>query len=460
MSNKISRKKLKGSIIDWLSHLLSERFDLDIKLTNNQTDRISLTIADQSGSIIFPLLSDCFFNTETLEIPCTRWSCEEEGWDSVLESPLFVLGVTTISANLIVREGESHIIHYDLLGLFYWVLSRYEEVVATDSDFDSYGRFPASSSHAFKHGYLERPIVDEWMHILGQLIEKQWPIIKIKEHSFAIKLSHDVDSPSRYGFASIKALTKIVAIDILHNHRINSLWQAPWIRLNTRTSLNSIDPHNTFDWIMDESEQHGLTSAFYFICGRTDASKDADYDLSHPAIRDLIKRIYTRGHEIGLHPSYNSFQSPKIIVEEADKLRHLCREEELDCNKMGGRMHFLRWEQPTTLYGWEEANMQYDSTFSYADKPGFRCGTCHEYPAFDPVEGKMLKLRIRPLIAMECTIIADRFMGLGYTDEALDMFLGLKETCRKVKGNFTLLWHNSHFSNKLDKDIYISILNY
>lgn len=64
----------------------------------------------------------------------------------------------------------------------------------------------------------------------------------------------------------------------------------------------------------------------------------------------------------------------------------------------------------------------------------------------------------RPLIAMECTIIADRYMGLGYGAEAENKFAGLKDTCRRVSGCFTLLWHNSHFSNQADFKMYQKVI--
>jgi len=50
-----------------------------------------------------------------------------------------------------------------------------------------------------------------------------------------------------------------------------------------------------------------------------------------------------------------------------------------------GRMHFLRWQSPTSAHGREQAGIHYVSTLSYADRPGFRCGTCHLYQMFDPV---------------------------------------------------------------------------
>lgn len=103
--------------------------------------------------------------------------------------------------------------------------------------------------------------------------------------------------------------------------------------------------------------------------------------------------------------------------------------------------------------------MTYDSTLSYADLPGFRCGTCFEYPAFNTVTQQTLQIRIRPLIAMECTVIAERYMGLGYTDAAVAQFELLKDACRKVGVCFTLLWHNSHFTSTKDQDLYKRIFN-
>lgn len=98
--------------------------------------------------------------------------------------------------------------------------------------------------------------------------------------------------------------------------------------------------------------------------------------------------------------------------------------------------------------------MSYDSTLGYADRPGFRCGTCFEYTAFDVVSDQPLSLRIRPLIAMDCTVIAERYLGLGSTEAAYEKFNELKNSCRKVGGGFTLLWHNSFFCTVNDFKTY------
>lgn len=209
---------------------------------------------------------------------------------------------------------------------------------------------------------------------------------------------------------------------------------------------------------MDLSEANNITSAFYFICGRT-SNRGADYEPEHPAIRQLMRRIHLRGHEIGLQPIYGTYQAPELIFQEADRLRQIMLEEGIQQQEIGGRMHYLRWEHPTTMQAWDDAGLHYDTTLGYADRPGFRCGTCYEYTAFNRLNQQLLQLRIRPLVAMECTVMDSCYLGLGATDAAQNKLLQLKQTCQKVDGCFTLLWHNSYFNQpKAHNKIYQSCI--
>ena len=300
----------------------------------------------------------------------------------------------------------------------------------------------ATASHAFQHGYLERPIVDEWIGILRQVISRLWPRLLLVQSQFQVVVSHDVDTPSAYAFGRKRSLARRMAGDLLKRRDLAKAVSAPWIRLKSKQHLQPRDPFNTFDWLTDTSEAAGIRSSFYFICGRTNPSLDAQYEPEHPAIRHLMRRIHERGHEIGLHPSYDTCAHPERIAREGQRLQRICKEEGIEQSQWGGRMHFLRWQWPTTAHGWELAGFHYDSTLSYADRPGFRCGTCHSYPMFDPAAQRPLRLIQRPLIAMECSVIAHPYLGLGYGPAALALFQRLKQRCKMVQGTFTLLWHN------------------
>jgi hypothetical protein len=439
----------------WLSTVFAERLDAALQL-RLRDGIVHLTMAGHTGSISFAQQADTFSRADS-SLAMSWWNGAAEGWTAPLQRPLPAPGATALPSPLVRQADDGHVVGYDIPGLAYWMLSRQEEVGRLD--LDNHGRFPATASHAHQHGYLERPVVDEWLDVLGQVMERQWPGFAMRKPEPAVVVSHDVDSASRYGFGGTGSLLRAMAGDVLKRRRPLDALRGLAMRAGSTRELHRSDPLNCFDWIMDESEKRGLVSAFYFICGRTDASRDALYDPEHPAIRSLLRRIHSRGHEIGLHPSYNSYRNPQVIADEANRLRRVCAEEGISQADWGGRMHFLRWETPTTMRAWADAGMRYDSSLSYADLPGFRCGTCFEYPAFDAVAGEPLKLRIRPLIAMECTVMADRYLGLGNGPDALARFVSLKQACVSVGGSFTTLWHNTVFESQDTRKLYQALLD-
>lgn len=442
------------AVLRWMEKVLRERFGYGFKL-EKAGEYVLLSAPGRTGVIECSCYSS-WTEVHASELPCSDWGCESATWGTVLDQQLPAPGVAALPSPLIYPVASGYRVAYDIFGLTYWMLARCEEV--GEGPRDRYERFPSQASHAYRHGYLQRPIVDEWLHILRQVIERQWPELDLKPACFSMRVSHDVDEPSRYAFKSWRRLLRVVAIDVLRQRDWLAPLQALRVRLFGRKMLAKADPANTFAWLMDLSERHGLKSAFYFICGRTQPAMDADYELEWPALRQLLREIHDRGHEIGIHPSFETYRQAELIEAEVQRLKTVCTEEGVQQAEWGGRMHYLRWAHPLTMRAWEQAGMTYDSTLGYADMPGFRCGTCHEYPAFDPVEGRQLNLRIRPLIAMEVTVMSPTYMGLGQGAEAVAQFEALIRACRAVGGCFTLLWHNSNLSTPAERALYERVL--
>ena len=170
-----------------------------------------------------------------------------------------------------------------------------------------------------------------------------------------------------------------------------------------------------------------------------------------------MREIHNRGHEIGLHPSYETYQNLQQTKAEFRKLLRVCNEEGIQQNHWGGRQHFLRWQVPITWRNWNEAGLNYDSTLSYADHAGFRCGICYEFQVFDLEKREILPLYERPLIVMEGSVLGEQYMNLN-DQEALSYMLKLKKRCQQFQGDFTLLWHNSSFTEPQYWDIYSLII--
>jgi hypothetical protein len=336
------------------------------------------------------------------------------------------------------------------------MLTRLEETLP--APLDEHDRFPARSSVAHKQGFLDRPLIDEYTEIFWAAIKKIWPGLKRSRKQFRVDPSHDVDSPSYYAFRPWRKVLRRAAGDLVKRGQFYVAAKDLFIKIRSATRLHPADPYNTFSWIMDTSEQADLTSTFYFMSGQTNPQFDGDYDLAHPAIRQLIREVRDRGHRVGLHPSYECYRRSDSMLTEANRLREMCIEEQFSVTGLPARMHYLRWETPTTAAKLERAGVTRDCTLTFADHAGFRCGTCHDYQAFDPVRRRSMKIRIQPLIAMETTVLDNRYMGHGVSADAADQFLSLKAACRTVDGVFTLLWHNTQLTSAAQRALYTAVI--
>ena len=93
--------------------------------------------------------------------------------------------------------------------------------------------------------------------------------------------------------------------------------------------------------------------------------------------------------------------------------------------------------------------MQSDSTMGYSEVPGFRCGTCYDFPVFNILTRKRLKLREMPLLLMERSLT--HYMSLE-PDIAKAEAEKIFREVEKYRGNFVFLWHNSTlFSEEFKK---------
>lgn len=371
------------------------------------------------------------------------------------EIPILCDRDAPIPKRLVTVEENTVCIHFDLLGSAFYLLTRTEEYLS--QILDEHDRFPAWASHALTHNYLHRPVVDEYVEILWHCIKRLWPGAERKEETFRTMVTHDVDAPFEYLFRPTWKMVRSFGADILRRHDPRRAFSRTirWFDVKYLGNWQR-DPYYTFETVMDISESHSLKSAFYFFAGGA-SSLDGDYDLTHPRIAALMKSIYERGHEIGYHGSYTTYRDPEKTRREVQSLKEATLRLGMSQTTWGGRQHYLRWNTPITWRNYAEAGLDYDTSLSYADHAGFRCGTCHPFPVFDVEQNKTLDLVEYPLIVMECSVLDDRYMNLPH-DEALEYNLKLKQTCRKYAGCFNLLWHNSRFVDPWEVELYMRIL--
>lgn len=331
----------------------------------------------------------------------------------------------------------------DIFGTVFFFLSRYEEYV-TDVR-DEINRFPAAASIAGKAKIIHRPIVDEYVWLLRHALGKKFPGMRLEESKYQFFLSHDVDVPHSGLSSKSWALTRTLILGGSIRKTADAV--ASYV-------IPRYDPVFCFDWMMSLSEKYGQRASFYFIVDGTADPLNISYGLETPVMRQLLRTIDVRGHEIGLHGSYNSYTDARMLADEKLKL-----ESYVGKQVSGGRQHYLRFEVSATWRAWEAAGFSFDSTLGFAEIAGFRSGTAKEYPVFDLRASEALNLRERPLICMEHTLLHPDYQGLNMA-QSYEYATNLIDKVRQFGGNFTLLWHNHNLTTGSQRELFSQIVKY
>lgn len=322
----------------------------------------------------------------------------------------------------------------DIFSSSFFMLTRWEEYVNTKKD--KHHRFSSEESIAFKYGFTDRPVVNEYLELLKSLLKSLNIEQKFKKHHFEMMLSHDVDVIQR--FSTFKSGLGELIRDLTVRKNPKLFLGNCILKLKSFLPFYK-DPYDTFDFLMNVSEDAGVKSYFFFMAeGMTDF--DNRYKSDSEEILTIVEKIKKRKHHIGIHPTYNAYNNVKQFKKEKEELMH-----SFDVDTISfGRQHFLRFEVPTTWQIWEDNNMLWDSTLSYADKEGFRCGVCYEYSVFNILTRQKLQLKEKPLVVMEGSFAT--YQGNISKQEMISKINVLKDKVKKYNGTFVLLWHNSSFN--------------
>jgi len=390
-----------------------------LPLTSNAVAWVTRELARRVGGRPAPLRYE---SVESATEPCVVVPpTRESDWDTVLRR--------AATARCEVR-GRALVLDADVVAATYFLLTRLEETDA--SKFDEHGRYPATASAAFRLGLLDRPLVDEWALAIRDGLRRLVPDWTPDVPRFRVKLTHDVDSLR--AFQGVGAGLRTVVGDLVERRDVGRA-----IHDAVETFRQVAAPETSPNWrgaleLARLSRIHGLRSAFYFTAAGPVAG-DADYDLGAPDVRELIEELRVLEVEFGIRPGHATLGDPARLAAEKARLDAALGE-----TRYGGRQSRLRFRVPDTWRHWAQTGLAYDSTLGFADREGFRCGTCHPFRPFDVESDREVDLVEIPLIATDETLRLRRGLSPEATESRL---VELAETCRRVGGTFTLLWRNS-----------------
>jgi hypothetical protein len=310
---------------------------------------------------------------------------------------------------------------YDIFSCVFYMLTRWEEMVIKERD--SLDRFPAQSSLAFKNGFLQRPVVNEWIAMLQKMLLHLFPSLTFKpSQSFHINFTHDID------FLNSPVSLREFAKDVLKRRSIAAFYR------RFTYLMKGENPYDLFDYFMNISERNSSLSRFYFMTGHNLIGRDGENYNSTPFYQKTLRHIKERGHVIGFHPSLLTYKDPIRFSREKAQL-----EADTGQSIIEGRQHALRFEMPSTWQMWDHNGLLIDSTMGYSAHEGFRCGTGNLFTVFDVINRKPLRLKEMPLVIMDTTLHVNRKLSI---EQSAEIITGYINKGRKYNMPITLLFHN------------------
>lgn len=319
---------------------------------------------------------------------------------------------------IIHKRQDNLFCDFDIVASTFFMLSRWEERHILRDEHD---RPKASDSLLGKSELLLVPIVNEYIDILEALVfESGWRQER-KKNIFQICPTHDIDH-LYLSNATLDLVRKIAFSTVKEPSLKDIMYKA--------ASLGGKDLYDRYDDLMDEADKIDVKAVFYFLM-----SDDTQYDYKKlpktKEYKSVIEKILSRGHEVGIHPSYATTNLNKeiILLKESGAI-HVVKT----------RQHYLRYSE-TLLDLWEEIGIKQDSTLGYADALGFRCGICYDFPMYHLKQRRVSTVWQRPLLIMDVTL---RRMDGTIADKE-NSILEIATEVKKHNGNFTFLWHNSSF---------------
>lgn len=324
-------------------------------------------------------------------------------------------------------------IPFDIFAASFYLISRYEEYLPHAKD--SYGRFAHAESLAHREGFLQAPLVNQWLQQLRSKIEGR-PHETADEKCFRFIPTYDID----------------IAFAGKGKGRLRRLAAALSGR---KTELNGRDIFDVYDWLDELHRAHSLDPVYFFLAAKKRAGYDKNISIRSAAFRRLVKRVASL-YSIGIHPSWQSHDDPALVGEELKKLSAIA----------GGavsksRQHYIKFTLPHTFRSLPAAGITEDYSMGYGSINGFRASYASAFHWYDLMREERTSLILHPFCFMDANASFEQKLDAAAALAELKEYYSV---VKSVGGNLVTIFHN-HFLTEEEnwlpwRDMYSSFLEW
>jgi hypothetical protein len=302
---------------------------------------------------------------------------------------------------------------------------------------DRHGRVPSAENPLVAAGQSRRPVVSllavelrrAVLAVAGRRPVRSlapWP----EGHRWAALVTHDLDVVEWWALFPLLRMAEL---------GMKGAWNlAARVAGAAKRSIGRDPVNRGVHSLIQLEAHHGIRPTWFVICSkpsiRSIAAGDSTYRPDGPAARRILTALTQAGHEIGLHGSFAAGDDVRSMTSQRRWLGRLA-----GSPVSGVRQHFLKMSPGRTQRIMVEAGLEYDATWGFADRNGFRLGAADVVPAWDGVNETSLPLDLVPLIWMERAL--SKYAGVEEPGRWIEDARELARECKLVEGLWTGLWH-------------------
>jgi hypothetical protein len=307
-------------------------------------------------------------------------------------------------------------------------------------------KFGPIHSYSFKlKGWDKRIWERAWVNRIGFFL-REWVAYKKnmsaefifgKLDKAKIKMTHDVDAIKKTWAIRFKQ-----SAFILFN-AFRALFNCKFLIALKKVKKSFIFFFSNEDWMVFDKllayeKNTNITSTFHFY---GDLKKknfknmlfDPGYKINSNKLKKILSDISLNNHEIGLHPSFDSWNSIKDLREQKQALEDAC-----GISISSVRQHWLRFSWNSTWASQQAAGLKLDTTLMFNDRPGFRNSSSLLWRPWNVSTNKAYDIQAMPSILMDSHIYD--YLELNDDERENSMHYWTRE-CKTVSGEVAVLWH-------------------
>lgn len=313
---------------------------------------------------------------------------------------------------------------FDVIETIFFHLTRHEEYYCDISHKDQWDMMEEPRHFLVRNNIHQQPVVDN-------IVESFLLAIGLEPVTFKSELTitHDIDVLRKFSDSS-KTIRALLG-DLKRNKSFSSLSKIYKLYKSVKSG-NKKDPYDTFDQLFTENNHRKIV---YFMAGGT-SSNDDKYPVDTTLFKSISDLAVSRGYQIGLHPSYNSYDNYVMITDERNRLQKASGKK-----VRTSRQHFLRFAFDETITALSDSGIYEDSTLGFQHRIGFRCGTAFTYLIYDLRRDRNSKVSETPMIIMDGALLDQCNGDIIESKKVLRNFLNKYSE----NSHLTINFHNTIF---------------